>query len=298
MYNILRLPDSVNSATLVITEASTHSVFARFCIKFFSLIQKFSQIFSLGGNMSISSRLSKFSAVSAIILSLCFSIFADTIRLRDGSIVKGRVITFRDGQFVVLIGDGNRQRQVNYYADEIAAIEFDSNNSANSAAQTPSITTYPAQNQPRPNVNPNNQPVTQTNGNPQLSGRAKPILINSKVLADNTANGWTNTGWVVKKGQKIRITGTGRVSLGNGRYTTPSGIASLPDNEKLMRDRPTGGLIAVIGDDNNDFIFVGSSVEFTATRDGSLFLGVNEGYLDDNSGAFEASIEIDPNSGN
>jgi len=51
-------------------------------------------------------------------------------------------------------------------------------------------------------------------------------------------------------------------------------------------------LIAVIGDDNNDFIYVGSEREFTATRDGALFLGVNEGNLNDNSGTFDVKIEI------
>jgi len=56
-------------------------------------------------------------------------------------------------------------------------------------------------------------------------------------------------------------------------------------------------LLAVIGDDNNDFIFIGLSREFTATRDGALFLGINEGALDDNSGAYEVTIEIDPGSG-
>ena len=62
----------------------------------------------------------------------------------------------------------------------------------------------------------------------------------------------------------------------------------------MMQQEATGGLIAVVGDDNNDFIFVGTQREFTATRDGSLFLGINEGNLDDNSGSFEVSIEIQP----
>ncbi|MDQ6786546.1 MAG: hypothetical protein M3033_06970, partial [Acidobacteriota bacterium] len=79
-----------------------------------------------------------------------------------------------------------------------------------------------------------------------------------------------------------------------GRYTTPDGITSLPDADKLMKNQPTGGLIAVIGDDNNDFIFIGTVREFIAARDGTLFLGVNEGNLNDNSGVFEAKIQIFP----
>lgn len=233
-------------------------------------------------------------AALTIILGLSFSVFADTIRLKDGSIVKGRVVGFKDGQFVIVIGEGSRQRQMSFYSDEISTIEFDG---TLGLTNTSASTSQPVTTTPRvetPKTTQQNSPQTvnvSTSGN---ISKAKPIKLNTKVLADNTANGWTNTGWVVRKGQKIRITGTGRVSLGNGRYTTPSGVASLPDGEKLMKDKPTGGMIAVIGDDNNEFIFVGSSIEFTASRDGALFLGVNEGYLDDNSGSYDVSIEIDP----
>ena len=72
------------------------------------------------------------------------------------------------------------------------------------------------------------------------------------------------------------------------------GISSLPDKDKLMGQQATGGLIAVIGDNNNDFIFVGDAKEFIAPRDGALFLGINEGNLDDNSGVFDVKIEISP----
>ena len=71
--------------------------------------------------------------------------------------------------------------------------------------------------------------------------------------------------------------------------------ALLADKDKLMANNATGALIAVIGDDNNDFIFVGTGREFVAARDGALFLGINEGNLDDNSGAFEVAVEISRN---
>jgi hypothetical protein len=118
------------------------------------------------------------------------------------------------------------------------------------------------------------------------------------VTADNTANGWTNSGWVLKKGQKIRISGDGKVSLGKGNSSTPSGVSELNDDQKLLKNVPTGALIAVIGDDNNDFIYVGAEREFIATRDGALFLGINEGYLDDNSGSFNVKVEIIPDGAN
>src|SRR6266852_1549453 len=83
------------------------------------------------------------------------------------------------------------------------------------------------------------------------------------------------------------------LALGLSQTATPDGLANIPDRDKLMRNQPTGGLIAVIGDDNDDFIFVGRARDFVAQRDGVLFLGVNEGNLSDNSGLFEVVIEAE-----
>ncbi len=139
---------------------------------------------------------------------------------------------------------------------------------------------------------------TTTPASTPKGGKLKPIVWNVKVTADNTANGWTNSGWVLKKGQKIRISGDGKVSLGKGNSSTPSGVSELNDDQKLLKNVPTGALIAVIGDDNNDFIYIGAEREFIATRDGALFLGINEGYLDDNSGSFNVKVEIIPDGAN
>ena len=275
-----------------------------------------------------------------LVLSMFSLAFADTIRLKDGSIIKGKIISFGEGKFTIVIGDGARQRQMNFFADEVESIEFDSTplqtsntnkttlpiykntSSQTETKPTPQPTPTPSKsviitdkttqpttqtstNQSNTNSNPTtitptvtNNP-TSTNNTPNTpvktdTNTAKAVMLNVKVLADNTANGWSNSGWVVKKGQKIRITGKGQVSLGNGRFASAAGINSLPDNDKLIKTEVTGGLIADIGDDNNEFIFVGASREFTASRDGALFLGINEGNLDDNSGAFDVTIEILP----
>ncbi len=260
--------------------------------------------------MSFISKISKFALVLALVASLSALAFADTIRLKDGRIVKGKIVSFDGGKFVVMFDDGTRERQMTYSADEIESIAFDSGSAANNVKtsnQIPNDTSKvnnntiitvgqtgrnstPQTSSPRANPTytaPNTSPIT-----------PKPILINVKVLADNTSNGWTNSGWVVRQGQKIKIVGSGRISLGSGRFAAPGGIASLPDTDKLLKNQPTGGLIAVIGDDNNDFIFVGDSIEFVAARDGALFLGVNEGNLTDNSGAFDVKIEVYPEIGN
>jgi hypothetical protein len=252
-----------------------------------------------------------------LVLSITLLTFADTIRLKDGSIIKGKIVNFGDGKFTVLIGEGSRQRQMVFFADEVDSIEFDgasgittvktslpaktSSSNSDETKTIPSKTVIVTDNtktQPTPTPTPIPTPAVQNKTvitNNPTNTTPKPIIVNVKVLADNTANGWTNSQWVVKKGQKIRITGKGQVNLGNGRFTSPAGITSLSDKDKLMQNEATGALIAVIGDDNNEFIFIGASREFTAQRDGALFLGVNEGNLDDNSGAFDVVIEVQPN---
>ena len=242
----------------------------------------------------------------ALIAVLSLSVFADTIRLKDGSIIKGRITAFSDGRFVVVIGEGERRRELSFAAADVESVSFD-----NPAMPRPIASTSAAVRETPPKLVPDtssavrepgtvdpprvNASSQRPSGTPiRKASTAKPVEVSVRVAADNTANGWTNSGWVVKKGQKIRISGSGEISLGKGNKTSPSGLYDIEDDAKLLKAVPTGALIAVIGDDNNDFIYIGSSREFVAARDGALFLGINEGNLNDNSGAFEVKVEIDP----
>jgi hypothetical protein len=250
-----------------------------------------------------------------LVLLLAFSVFADTLRLKDGSIIKGRIVGFGSGKFTVVVGEGARQRQMTFDAEEVESIQFEavaSRSLSNNQPQEkdpqfietsappksiPRVVTKdtvagPAQTASQPKSAPAERAEVEPSS-PRIG--VKPVEISVKVLADNTSNGWTNSGWVVKKGQRIKIVGSGTVSLGKGKSTNPSGLYDLDDASKLLKSVPTGALIAVVGDDNNEFIYVGSERTFTATRDGALFLGVNEGNLNDNSGTFDVRIEIEPN---
>jgi hypothetical protein len=141
------------------------------------------------------------------------------------------------------------------------------------------------------NVNkPDSRP--ETTSTPGLVLEGSPVRV--RVRSDNAANGWTDSGLMVRRGQRLRVSATGRIALGQGRFTTPTGLPRVMDTGKLMRNEPTGGVIAVIGNDNEEFIFIGANREFYAPRDGRLFLGVNEGNLADNTGTFDALIEIEP----
>ena len=230
--------------------------------------------------------------IVALVLGVSLPVLADTIHLKDGSVI--RVLSFclslKD------IAARGRKSRVTVYMEDVESIEFDS---AGTAGANEDITTNT--NTSTPNTQPTNtQPSYTPPGRTTTNTGAPPTFfqINVRVRADNTSNGWTNTGLVVRRGQRLKINASGRVSLGNNRATTADGLPNVPDRDKLMRNQPTGGLIAVIGDDNDDFIFVGRSRDFVAQRDGVLFLGVNEGNLSDNSGLFEVTIEAETMGGN
>jgi len=233
--------------------------------------------------------------VLALALGLTVPALADTIRLKNGSVIHGQVIGFKDQQFTIVVGDGSRGRRstMTVYMEDVEAIEFDSAgaSSMNSGDTGPVAPRNQTSNAEPSYVPPAaNSPVSSNSANPQF------FQINVKVRADNTTNGWTNSGLVVRRGQRLRINATGRVSLGAGRFSAPDGLPNLPDRDKLMRNQPTGALIAVIGDDNDDFIFIGRNRDFVAQRDGVLFLGVNEGNLTDNSGSFDVVIDAEAGS--
>jgi len=237
--------------------------------------------------------------VFALVLGVTLPVLADTIRLKDGSVIRGQIVSFKNEQFTILVGSGTRGRksQITVYVEDVESIEFDNtgntstsqpdstNNNTQPTYQPP--TTQPANNQPTNNSSSSQPPATSTSSNPSF------FQINVRVRADNASNGWTNSGLVVRRGQRLKISASGRVSLGLNRFSTADGLANITDRDKLMRNSPTGGLIAVIGDDNDDFIFIGRGHDFVAQKDGVLFLGVNEGNLADNTGAFDVVIEAE-----
>ncbi len=255
-------------------------------------------------------------AALAVIFSLSLSagVLADTIRLRDGSVVRGQIIAYKDQQFTVLIGANTRGRRgrLTIYSEDIESIEFDATDTGGAntggtsdmasddrvvnnpapVVRNPPVNTRPSQ----PDATPNDRASDTGTGG---SGGAAPLFfpIRLRVRADNASNGWNDSGLMVRAGQRLRVSATGRVSLGSGNMSTPTGLPRLADRDKLMRNEPTGGLIAVIGDDNDDFIFIGANREFVAQRDGRLFLGVNEGNLGDNSGMYDVTVEAEAVSG-
>ncbi|HYP25276.1 MAG TPA: hypothetical protein VE262_01040 [Blastocatellia bacterium] len=268
---------------------------------------------------------------------------ADTIHLKNGSVLKGKVASFADEQFVVMLdtGSGRYLSRAMIHIGDVSRIEFDSSSSGstdstNGRDAASQITDTPARDaqtrevQPRESrptdstsrssSTPDPEPAAPPVREPETSQPERPASVSPTVSTDSTPTDaqesgtssrrmtgpvrtttidvvakrdWTSTGLIVKRGDRLRITATGSVTLdpASAQTSGPEG-SDLPDAKKLMADRPTGALIGVIGADNDDFIFIGGQTEFTARRDGLLFLSVNEGTLSDNGGSYRAIIEL------
>ena len=69
--------------------------------------------------MSVDPRVVRGIVALLLIVGLAIVSFADTIRLKDGSITKGKIASFGGGKFVVVIGDGSRRREMPFAASEV-----------------------------------------------------------------------------------------------------------------------------------------------------------------------------------
>lgn len=243
--------------------------------------------------------------------ALATQTLADTIKLKDGSVFKGKVTSYNQRKFTITIYVGSSASQHIIPVEEIESVEFDATDTGAPRAvnQTPTVESGNKPDKPRYEAMPNQQPIVRPVEpataaevrDPAPSSPAAEIqppgvgeaigLLADKAVSVAAAADWTSTEVRVQRGQRVVISATGEVDLGNNQRATPNGI-TLNDSRKLMLTRPTGGLIAVVGDDNDEFIFVGANSEFTATHNGVLFLSVNEGNLKDNNGAFIAKVKV------
>jgi hypothetical protein len=257
-------------------------------------------------------RFLRIALVPVVLCVLAGTVAADTIKLKNGSVIKGRVVSFSQGEFTIILDLGSSSRKSTsrmiIAAEDIESIEFDGVDSgaapprstsslepaasdrseepseskpketkeAKSAAAAPPVTT------PDPDTSP---PAAATE-----SATATGVLAEKEVRVAAAAD-WTSSDIRITKGQRLTITAEGEIDLGNDKKSGPAGIAQT-DTRKLMTTRPTGALIAVIGDDNDDFIYIGRSAEITAAHNGILFLSVNEGELKDNTGSYRAKVKV------
>ena len=124
------------------------------------------------------------------------------------------------------------------------------------------------------------------NRDPEVGTSGDLIIVNPKAR-------WTNTGIYVREGTQVRVEATGVVQLSTNPADNggPGGLHSGRQAPAApLPGRVAGALIARVGDSAP--IFVGTDPSFRAPVSGQLYLGVNDGELNDNRGEFRVRITV------
>jgi len=196
-----------------------------------------------------------------IIATASFAV-ADTIYLRDGRTIRGTLLGFVNGQFVVRVEAGNfptattdpnvaRRRRdaadIQYFRpDEIDRIEIEGRSLEDARYQTRNV----------------------------------------QVMLD--AN-WVDSGVFVRRGERVQVSASGVITVGRTRVT-PDGL-QRSDPSAPLPNANEGELIGAIGNDPSAPVFeLGSNREFTADRNGRIFLTANRGSYADARGSFDVQI--------
>jgi Conserved hypothetical protein (DUF2461) len=203
-----------------------------------------------------------------------------------------------DGRLVDMQPNSNqavlsgRFGQQNVALSQVARIYFGGNGSANQYGN-PQNGNYGRNNGYNPNYNPNSYPPNGNYGQygnrgqlgqPGYSNINRTVTVPSNQLC-------TNTGINVQQGQVVHFQASGNVSLSQnaGDVGTPAGANSgrLAGNSSMPN--VTGGML--IGRVNNGPPFaIGAQSDVTMPASGRLSLGINDDYVQDNSGNFIVNI--------
>ena len=196
---------------------------------------------------------------------LGIAVSADTLVMKDGRRVDGQLVAVRDG---VIEFEGQRggffggRERLRVDRDDVRRIELDE--------------TYGDRDRDRGRDD---------------RGFSRPSGLRERDASVDSAVGWKDTGIVVRAGQTLYFSATGRVRWGPGRQDGPSGEDHSPYNAtRPIPGRPGAALIGRIGE-SNDYFFIGDEMGAIRVQSaGRLYLGVNDDYLQDNSGSFRVTV--------
>lgn len=210
---------------------------------------------------------------------------ADTIVLRDGRRVSGTLLAVRDG---IIEFEGQRggvfsgRERLRIDRADVIRIEFDDER-VDRGGDTFGNRRDDRRDDRLDDRRDDRRDDSRDGGRP--SGlRERDVRVNAR-------DAWTDTGVTVRPGQTIYINATGRVRWGPGRQDGPAGERNSPRNDgRPIPSRPAAALIGRVGD-GSDYFFIGDSPDGIRVRNGgTLYLGLNDDFLEDNSGALAVTV--------
>jgi len=193
---------------------------------------------------------------------------ADTLVMRNGNRISGRLIGLREGVFEFEEDRGLRRgRVIRVEQADVRTIELD---------------------QDGPGGFDRGDRGDRDRAPDQGGGR--PRGLREREVNVSARNQWTDTGISIRNGQTLYFEASGRIRWGKDRQDGPEGENNSPRNpSRPIPGRPAASLIGRVGDDAP--FFIGSDVEGIRVRgSGTLSLGVNDETLEDNSGSFRVTV--------
>lgn len=203
----------------------------------------------------------------ALLIAMATASFAaaDTIYLRDGRTIQGRVLGFINGRFVVRV------------EPRISG--------SPTATADPNVARNRSMDGEILYLRPNEIDRIEIEGRSLDDARFE-----VRTVQVGLESNWVDSGIDLRRGERVTVNTTGVISIGRSRVT-PDGLQRT-DPTAPLPNANEGRLIGAISDDPRAPIFeLGSSREFTADRDGRLYLTVNRGSFADARGTFTAQVK-------
>lgn len=197
---------------------------------------------------------------------------ADTLVLRDGRRVEGELIGFRDGMIEF---DGQRRfggrERLRIDREDVLRIELEDHRGAREGADR--------------------ERGDRDRGRGDADDNQRPSGLRERDTSVDSWVAWKDSGVEVRAGQTLYFSATGRVRWGPGRQNGPSGERNSPRNDgRPMPSRPAAALIGRIGESRDGFFIGDETGPIRMPASGRLFLGINDDYLQDNTGSFSVTI--------
>jgi hypothetical protein len=201
---------------------------------------------------------------AALIGATSLALQADTLYLRNGQRIEGELISVRGGtiEFQERRGFGSG-RTIRVERGDVDRIDFDGYGGGSGGGWG--------------------------GGSGNWEGGGRPSGMRERQVSVSATVPWTDTGIELRPGQTIYVEASGQVRWGRDRRDGPEGENNSPYN--AARPLPNRAGAALIGRLGGDVFFIGADRGPIRVRGGGrLSLGINDEFLDDNSGSFRVTV--------
>lgn len=217
-----------------------------------------------------------------VIVAISSSVFADTIYLKNGSVIKGTLVGFESNLFIFRMPNGKVLR---FPADEVSKLDMDQKDSGSNPVNDDNGNTQPTDNSPtKPSNNPDNNPS---------KGGGQNVTSTVDVRLEEQ---WIRTQIQVNRGDRVQVQADGSILLEGKTNVGPDGLNGRFDPNAPLTNANDGALLASVGQEADAPIYVvGRSSEFISDREGLLYFTVNHGNTDNARGTFRVTVTVERN---